>query len=1290
MRSLFASLVALFLIACEADELPVKDGSIVVGWDPKDTGDSGLDSGVDSGEDTGSDTAAPVDADGDGWTDDEDCDDGDATIHPGVAELCDGVDNDCDGAIDEEGGSTWYLDADADGWGDDTVTAVGCEAPEGFAADAGDCDDADAAYHPGADESDCADPNDYNCDGSVGYSDGDGDGWAACEACDDSAATVNPGSTEVCNEIDDDCDGVVDPDDSADAGTWYADADADTYGSATYTTVACDAPAGYVADPTDCDDLESAVNPGATELCNGIDDDCDGTTDEGDAADATIWYVDADGDGYGDDATAASACDAPAGAVAYGGDCDDADAAYNPGASEPDCTDPNDYNCDGSVGASDIDGDGYAACEECDDTDASVNPAATEVCDGIDNDCDGSIDEASAADVSTWYADADGDGYGTTKYTTTGCSAPSGYVADATDCDDTDAAVNPVATEVCNGVDDDCDGVIDPDDSADVGTWYADADGDAYGSAAYTAFACDAPSGYVADSTDCDDIESAVNPGATEVCDGLDNDCDGVSDEGVTTTWYADADGDGYGDDGVTTDACSAPSGYAATGGDCDDADPAYNPGATDVCTDPSDYNCDGSVGYADADGDGYAACAECDDTDAAINPAASEVCDAADNDCDGSTDEGVTTTFYADADGDGYGDDGSITKACSAPAGFVADATDCDDAASAVNPAATELCDGIDNDCDGTVDEASAADATSWYVDADGDGYGDASVGQTACDAPTGYVASSADCDDTSAAISPAGIEVCDSIDNDCDGSTDEGVTTTYYADADGDGYGNPLASAAACSAPSGYVTSSTDCDDTDAAVNPAAVEVSYDEIDNDCDGAQDAMVAADESGWTVIGTGSSDAIGTTAVAALGDLDGDGDGELVIGAPTWDETATNDGALAFHDIDTSGNPADYDAAYLLVSGDDDDEYFGAAFVVLGDVDGDGSTEVAASAYQEDRDSTDDGRAYVFDVDGWSGTWINRDIDQGNISGISAGFFGYSLAAGDFDGDGETDLASGAPNESSARGRVWVCLHSDDYWDDGLDADECSYYIAGVSASDHLGYSVAFGDFDDDGYDDLAACSPDDDDSGSASGTCWVDSGSSSPSARGTTVSSLDEAKITGSAASDRAGLTNQSLTVGDFDGDSIDDLAVGVPGYDGAATDGGAVAIYAGGSLTGSLTLTGADWLVTGTGALGTGLWMGGDVNADGTSDLLAGATTADSAGVLYLVAGGRAAGALTLPDDQHASWTGENASDNFGSAVGGLFDLDADGTEDFAVAAPGNDEGGSGAGKVYVLPAY
>jgi hypothetical protein len=170
---------------------------------------------------------------------------------------------------------------------------------------------------------------------------------------------------------------------------------------------------------------------------------------------------------------------------------------------------------------------------DCDDGSAAVNPAATETCNGIDDDCDGSIDGPGATGGTSWYADADSDGYGDAGTTTSACSAPAGYVASAGDCNDAVATIHPGASETCNSLDDDCDGTVD-DGATGAATWYADADGDGYGDASSTTTSCSMPGGYVASGTDCDDADSAVNPGATEVGNGIDDDCDGSIDEDLT------------------------------------------------------------------------------------------------------------------------------------------------------------------------------------------------------------------------------------------------------------------------------------------------------------------------------------------------------------------------------------------------------------------------------------------------------------------------------------------------------------------------------------------------------------------------------------------------------------------------------------------------------------------------------------------------------------------------------------------------------------------------------------
>ena len=296
---------------------------------------------------------------------------------------------------------------------------------------------------------------------------------------------------------------------------------------------------------TDCDDTNPAISSYVAERCDGVDNNCDGRVDELGATGESDWHGDADEDGYGDDAVVVVACDAPSGYVAPGGDCDDADARYNPGAVESDCTDPSDYNCDGYVGYVNADGDAYSACEDCDDSSALNFPGASEYCDGEDNDCDGTADESSAMDAGIWYADFDSDGFGDPASRLASCTVASGYVSDDTDCDDGDGQVWPGAAELCDGVDHDCDGLVDEDASVDAVVWYQDADGDGYGSATGSTTACSEPAGHVGDATDCDDGNAAVNPGAMEVCDNeLDDDCDGlagVCDWGDTDLSAADA-----------------------------------------------------------------------------------------------------------------------------------------------------------------------------------------------------------------------------------------------------------------------------------------------------------------------------------------------------------------------------------------------------------------------------------------------------------------------------------------------------------------------------------------------------------------------------------------------------------------------------------------------------------------------------------------------------------------------------------------------------------------------------
>jgi len=186
--------------------------------------------------------------------------------------------------------------------------------------------------------------------------------------------------------------------------------------------------------------------------------------------------------------------------------------------------------------------------------------------------------------------------------------------------------VYPGAVEVCDGIDNDCDGDVDIDAAAPP-TWYADSDGDTWGDPTAPALGCEPPDGHVADLTDCDDTDAAVHPGAEEVCDGIDNDCDGLADIGAVDapTWYEDADSDGYGDPTSVVQACEQPDGYVDNPADCADDDPFTYPGAPERCN-GFDDDCNGETDYdaageVDADADGWLSCDDCDDSDPMVGP---------------------------------------------------------------------------------------------------------------------------------------------------------------------------------------------------------------------------------------------------------------------------------------------------------------------------------------------------------------------------------------------------------------------------------------------------------------------------------------------------------------------------------------------------------------------------------------------------------------------------------------------------------------------------------------------
>ena len=403
---------------------------------------------------------------------------------------------------------------------------------------------------------------------------------------------ANPDQEEVCDGFDNDCDGEVDGTYAVDASTWYADVDRDGHGQESAFVIACAQPDGYVAQFGDCNDDEASVNPDAQETCSGMDDDCDGLVDDADPSmsGTAAWYLDRDGDDFGDSAQSVQVCERP---------------------SEDYVRDPDD----------------------CDDTNPLIYPGADEYCDGLDNDCDGLIDDEDdeqPLEPATWTIDGDGDGYGSSASDALilhQCSQPEGYALAAIDCDDSNAAIHPLASEVCDGIDDDCDGVVDDGVQNTYlsrcgwrRVWFAHCNGFVMRNRTL---------GYVSNAQDCDDL-NASNSGADELCtdgdadmdgidDLIDNNCDGFVDDDSAVdapVWYADADEDGFGDGTRPQSSCTQPFGYVDNPDDCDDQRSNVNPAAQEDCATLYDDDCNsstndsGAIGcqlfYEDLDGDFY------------------------------------------------------------------------------------------------------------------------------------------------------------------------------------------------------------------------------------------------------------------------------------------------------------------------------------------------------------------------------------------------------------------------------------------------------------------------------------------------------------------------------------------------------------------------------------------------------------------------------------------------------------------------------------------------------------
>ncbi len=467
--------------------------------------------------------ACDSDDDNDGVLDEADCAPCDATIHPGIPEVCNGKDDDCSGQIDDEGAggcTTFYFDQDADGVG--TTDQKCLCVPVGLytAVAKGDCNDEDP--------------------------------------------TVHPGEEEKCNDVDDNCDGQVDPVGTMGCINYYLDADADGFGVEPPKCL-CKPGDNFTAVKTgDCGDANPAVHPGAKESCNGIDDDCDNSTDEEDALGCTQYYYDGDKDGYGT-------------------------------GNEPKCLCATQGQFTSTKNT------------DCNDANPAVNPGAKEICNGnIDDDCNGVGDVEGTTGCATYYKDEDYDGYGTSGSKCL-CIPSAPYQATKSgDCQDNSPSVNPAGKEICNGgIDDDCSGSADVEGTSGCITYHKDEDGDGYGSASSKCLCLPSGAFNVQNSSDCNDGSKSIHPGAYEDCNGVDDNCNGQTDES-----YPNCDGDSQAD---CVDADDDNDGVADTKDNCICG---KNANQSDIDQDGKGDVCD-----SDMDGDGAANEKDCCASDASTYP---------------------------------------------------------------------------------------------------------------------------------------------------------------------------------------------------------------------------------------------------------------------------------------------------------------------------------------------------------------------------------------------------------------------------------------------------------------------------------------------------------------------------------------------------------------------------------------------------------------------------------------------------------------------------------------------